>query len=77
MRYEELILTISEIVNNKNINKNGLILLYELPEKEHIKMNEHLFYKITPDGKDFTPTDVFELEIGGILVRFIKKYLDI
>jgi len=77
MRYDDLILTISEIVNNTNINKNGLILVYELPEKEHIKMNEHLFYTINPDGKDFNPSDTFELEIGGILVRFIKKYLDI
>lgn len=76
MNYEELIETISEVVNNKNIYKNGLVLLYELDEKNHIKMDEHLFYKSNPDGK-FEHREIIEVEIGGVVVRFIKKDLDI
>lgn len=75
MNYEELIETISEVVNNENIYKDGLVLLYELDEKNHIKMDEHLFYKSNPDGI-FEHREIIEVEIGGVVVRFIKKDLD-
>jgi len=39
MNYEELIETISEVVNNENIHKDGLVLLYELDEKNHVNMD--------------------------------------
>jgi len=45
MTYEKLIETISEIVENKNIEKKGLSLTYTLNEMTHKKMNESLFYK--------------------------------
>lgn len=73
MTYEALIEIVSEIVDNERIEKKGLVLTYELSEEEHIKTNENLSYRL------FTPTlipvytDVFEVEIGGILVRFTKK----
>ena len=38
MDYNELIETISEVVNNGKIHKNGLILTYELSEENHEKM---------------------------------------
>ena len=73
MTYEELIITISEIVENQNINKIGLTLVYELPEIHHIKINEELFYKTNPINTGFNPTDIFEVQIAGILIKFIKK----
>lgn len=73
MTYEELIRTVSEIVENQNINKIGLTLVYELPEVFHRKMNEELFYKTNPINTGFNPTDVFEVQIGGIIIKFIKK----
>ena len=76
MRYEELINTVSEILNNDNIKSDGLTLVYELPEKRHKEMDEHLFYKSNPEGKGFEHRDLIEVEIGGVLVRFIKKDLD-
>jgi len=73
MKYEDLIATVSEIVENDNIYKPGLVLLYELSEKRHEEMDEHLFYKANPEGTEFVHKDVVEVEIGGVIVRFIKK----
>ena len=73
MTYEKLIETISEIVENENILKEGLSLVYELNEKKHKQMNEHLFYKSNPITTTFKPTDEFEVELGGIVIKFIKK----
>jgi len=72
MTYEKLIRTVSEIVDNPDIEKNGLVLVYELPESIHNKMNEELFYKLK-QGVIFVPADVFEIEIEGILIRFKKN----
>lgn len=71
MNYEALIKTVSEIVDNPNIEKNGLVLMYELPEAIHNQMNEELFYKLK-QGVIFVPSDIFEIEIEGILIRFKK-----
>lgn len=71
MNYEILIRTVSEIVDNPNIEKNGLVLEYELPEAIHNQMNEELFYRLK-QGVIFVPADVFEIEIEGILIRFKK-----
>jgi hypothetical protein len=73
MDYNELIDTISEIVNNEKIYKKGLILTYELNEDNHKKMDEHLFYKANPNGSNFEHKDIVEVEIGGILIKFLKK----
>ena len=73
MTYEILINTVSEIVNNENINKDGLILTYTLPDDIHKSFNEELFYKTKTVGVNFTPTDEYEVEIGGVLIKFLKK----
>ena len=44
MTYEDLINSIKEIASNNDIYKEGLTLTYELDEKNHMKMDEHLFY---------------------------------
>lgn len=75
MTYEILINTVSEIVNNENISKDGLILTYVLPEEVHKRFNEELFYKSNTIAMNFTPTDEYEVEIGGILIKFIKKII--
>lgn len=71
MNYDILIKTISEIVDNPNIEKNGLVLEYELPELIHSQMNKELFY-VLKQGVFFVPAEVFEIEIEGILIRFKK-----
>ena len=73
MNYEKLIETISAVINSDEINKKDLTLLYELPEKLHKQMDEHLFYKANPNSPDFVHRDEIELEVGGIKVKFIKK----
>ena len=73
MNYNELIETISEIVNNEKIHKGGLSLVYELDNENHRKMDEHLFYKANPNDVDFIHRDIIEVEIGGIIIKFVKK----
>ena len=73
MKYEELIDTVSEIINNEKINKNGLIITYVLDEEKHNKMNEHLYYMSNPNGTDYEKNDEFEVEIEGLVIKFIKK----
>jgi transketolase C-terminal domain/subunit len=73
MTYENLINTVSVIVENEKILKEGLTLVYELEEKNHKAMNEILFYKSNPNSAIITPTDIFEVEIGGVLIKFTKK----
>lgn len=73
MNYTELIETISEIVNNDKVYKKDLTLVYELDNINHKKMDEHLFYKSNPSNVEFLHKDIIEVEIGGILIKFIKK----
>jgi hypothetical protein len=58
---------------NENINKNGLSLVYDLPKDVHEMMNRDIFHRINSMNVNFEPTNTFEVEIGGILVKFIKK----
>ena len=73
MNYQDLINTISEIVDNEKINKIGMTLLYELPENEHNLINREIFNKINPYSTKFEETDEFEVMLGGILVKFKKN----
>lgn len=73
MTYEDLIKTVSAVVENEDIHKDNLVLLYELDEKNHTKMDEHLFYKANPNATNFEHRDVVEVEVGDIIVRFVKK----
>lgn len=73
MNYQELIETISLMVENEKINKNGLTMVYTLDEINHRNMNEYLFYKSNPSTDIFIPSDEFEVVIGGILIKFNKK----
>jgi hypothetical protein len=49
------------------------MLIYELSPKEHKGMTEELFYKSNPSTVNCVYTDEFEVEIEGIVVKFIKK----
>lgn len=73
MKYDVLLETVSEIVKNEKIHKNGLMLIYELNEVLHKKMNEELFYKSNPPTEKCVYTDEYEVELGGVLVKFVKK----
>lgn len=73
MTYEQLIETISEILNNPKIKKDGLSLTYELPDKIHRQMNEDLFYKSNPINTYLPVSDVFEVQLDGLLIKFIKR----
>lgn len=73
MNYNNLIETISEIVNNDKINKNGLSLIYQLNNHVFDGLNQELLNKTNSIGTQPIPINEFEVEIGGILIKFIKK----
>ena len=72
MTYEELISTVTSIVNDETIYKTGLTLTYELPAAEHTNLNEEIFHMFNPMTVEFIPNDEFEIAIGGIIVKLIK-----
>jgi len=72
MTYDELIKTVSLIVENPEIQKVGLTLFYELPQEQHDSINEALFLKANPYSTKFERSDEFEVMLGGILVKFKK-----
>lgn len=76
MKYEELIETISIISKDDNIYKQGLTLTYTLNEKNHKQMNSHLFYKSNPPEAILVSSDMFEVELGGILIKFVKEIIE-
>lgn len=72
LTYNKLVRTVSEIVNNDEIVKDGLTLHYSIPEDNHQKLDEGLYYMSNPNGKDFEHTDIIEVVLGGIEI-IIKK----
>ena len=70
MTYEQLIQTVSLMVENENIQKVGLTLYYELPQNQHNAINEALYHKANPFSNKFEPTEEFEVMLGGVLVKF-------
>jgi len=73
MTYEDLINSIKEIASNNNIHKEGLTLTYELDEKNHMKMDEHLFYTSEEKDGDFVHRDIIEIEFYGLKIKILKK----
>lgn len=72
MTYEQLIETVSVMVENEKIYNTGLTLVYELDSRNYKQMNEQLFYKSNPATAQFIPSDDFEVELGGVIVKFVK-----
>lgn len=75
MRYEELEDTIRGVLGTNEIKKDGLIMVYELDEDIHRKLEEHIFFKNNPQAKnkDFVPVDDFEMDLGEFTILFVKK----
>lgn len=66
--YNDIVETVSEIVNNDKIRKDGLTLNYVIDSYNHKKLDETLYYKTNPNGSDYEYTDIIEIEMGGINV---------
>jgi len=73
MKYHNLIETLSLIIENDKIYKKGLSLTYKLTPEEHVDMNEYLFFLNEENkNKEFIQVDEFEVEMGGVIIEFIK-----
>lgn len=73
MTLEKLIDTVSAILENDKIEKNGLSLTYLLDPNIHLQINKEIFYKTNVSSATFEPADEFEVEISGVIIKFIKK----
>lgn len=66
--YNDIVETVSEIVNNDKICKDGLTLNYVISGHNHKKLDETLYYKMNSKGTDYKYTDIIEIEVGGITI---------
>lgn len=73
MSYEELIETVSLIVENPKIFKKGLKLTYELDPVFHNRLNEKFYELSNPYGNDLKENDEFEVVLGGLMIKFLKN----
>ena len=70
--YEKILDTVRTIVNNDLIYRQGLMLVYSLDENTHKKLEETIFMKSGGvDWDEFEYQEEFEIEIGGVLIKFI------
>ena len=73
LTYDDIIETVSEMVDNERILKEGLTLTYTIPTINHLKLDEELYYRHNPDGDGFTHNEVIEIEIGGINITILEE----
>lgn len=73
MTFTELETVIKAVIANDEIRKDNLTMVYQLPEKQHIALDEHLFFKSNPKAKksEFKHRDSFEIDTGLFKVMFI------
>tara|TARA_R110000868_G_scaffold176916_4_gene414973 strand:+ start:6236 stop:6472 length:237 start_codon:yes stop_codon:yes gene_type:complete len=72
LTYDDIIQTVSEMVDNKKIIKEGLTLTYTIPALNHKKLDEELYYRHNPNGGDFIHHEIIEIEIGNINVTILE-----
>jgi hypothetical protein len=76
IKYDTILEMAMEIVDNKFIPKEGLVIIYELNDEHHRKLDEDFFYRInTNSNVEFIHNDIIEVNVGGIEFKFIKKNL--
>ncbi len=73
MDYNDILELATEIIKLDSIKKNGLIMYYELTANQHKALDEHLYYRGNPKGTDFKHSDVIELDVNGLLFKFVIK----
>lgn len=73
MDYDDIVELASEIIKMDKVKKDGLIMYYELTNTQHRALNEHLYYRGNPKGTDFKHSDVIELDVSGLLFKFVIK----
>jgi hypothetical protein len=72
MNYDKLIETVKVLINDDNVYKKGLMLVYKMDVKKHKKLCEHFYYKLTGgQGDDYQYTEELEIEIADIIIKFV------
>ncbi len=74
LKYDNILEFARLIQSTNTIKTNGLIIHYEIDEKNHFKLDEDLFYRLSynKDGV-FKHNDIIEVNIGNIKFKITKK----
>lgn len=72
LTYDDIINTVSAMIENDKINKVGLTLHYAISEFNHKKLDEDLYYRANPKGADFQHRETIEITLGGIEIIVTK-----
>ena len=73
LKYEDIIRSVSEIVNNELIFKENLAITYKVSNDNLKRLNEHIFYKYNPSDVVCPQKDMMEIEVGGVTVILISE----
>lgn len=76
MDYTTVLQSLRNIVENELIEKEGLTVVYALDEKAHRQLDEEIFIQVMGTINGFEHQDVFEIEVGGIIAKFVRKDLE-
>ena len=76
MTYEKVLQTIKNILDNDLIVKEGLTLVYQLDKDNYKQLDEEIHIQLHGHLNGHTPSDMFETELGGVLIKFFQKDLD-
>lgn len=77
MKYETVLQTIKNILENDLIEKKGLTLNYTLDKDELRQLDEEVYIQIHGHINGHEPSDELEVELGGILLKFTEKNLEL
>lgn len=69
LSYAKIVEIAQEIIENGKIPTEKLVMVYFLPEKQHHKLNEDLFYRMNTKDKTFESSEIIEIEVGGVNFR--------
>jgi len=77
LSYNSIVEIANQIIDNGNIPTDRLVMVYSLPSKQHLKLDEDLFYRINGADALFEPSDIIEIEVAGINFRIeIEKKIE-
>lgn len=77
MKYETVLQTIKNILENDLIEKEGLTLNYTLDKDALRQLDEEVYIQIHGHINGHERSDELEVELGGILLKFTEKNLEL
>jgi hypothetical protein len=74
--YSVILSVAKKILEDDTIPSNNLVMEYHIPEKQHKKLNEDLFYRMNEQTSEVEYTDIIEVEVENILFKFLIEKME-